>query len=440
MGSNVPLRVTRNQQLSFLMLFSGLILFIFLQIIRPQDFVPGLIGTRLVLYLMTIILIALLFSPIEKKLFRSPQDKFAGIFFLSMVLSTLAQFWISDIIDVAIQTLKVAVTYYLFIIVIDSEVRFRRAVWSLVVLMAIVALMGVLQYHGYDVTGAGMKWSAFKSVWQIYGTGYFDNPNDLAYSTVLVVPFGLSLIFQAKSFTGRFGGLVITVISLYCIYLTRSRGGLIALAACLFSWAYFWIETPKRKKQMIVFALLGVFAVASVQVGDYREDASAMGRIEAWQEGWQMLKEHPIAGVGVEKFREYHSTDTHNSYVRAAAELGLLGLYSFVGMVSMVFFTIIRIAARPENKRWRFYYAGFGGFIVSYILASLFSTRTYDPILLMCIALVGILGRLSLKNSGEVSTEGVLFPKMTEHLWNRNIFGITIAILISWYLFLRQVW
>jgi len=389
---------------------------------------------------MAIMLTALLFNPIEKKLFRSPQDKYAGMFFISMVLSTLAQFWISNTINVAIQTLKVAATYYLFIIILDSEVRFKRAVWSLVVLMTIVALMGVLQYHGYDITGAGMGWSAFKSVWQIYGTGYFNNPNDLAYSTVLVVPFGLGLIFQAKGFAGRFGGLVITVISLYCIYLTRSRGGLVALAACLFSWAYFWIENPKRKKQMIVFALLAVFAVASVQAGNYREDRSAMGRIEAWQEGWQMLKNHPIAGVGFEQFREHHSIDTHNSYVRAAAELGLVGLYSYVGMVSMVLFTIIRIAARPENKRWRFYYAGFGGFVVSYLLASLFSTRTYDPILLMCIALVGILGRFSLKNSGEVSTEGVLFPKMTAHLWNKNIFGITIAILISWYLFLRQVY
>ena len=206
------------------MLFYGLLLFIFLQIIRPQDFVPGLMGMRLVLYLMVILLSALLFSPIEKKLFRSPQDKYAGMFLIAIVLSSVTSFWISQIADTAITELKNALIYYFIIIVINDEIKFRRAVWTMVALMGIVALMGVLQYHGYDITGAGMKWQPSKLVWQIYGIGNFDNPNDLAYSTVLVVPFGLGLLFQAKGFAGRLGGLALVIISIYCIYLPGLEG------------------------------------------------------------------------------------------------------------------------------------------------------------------------------------------------------------------------
>ena len=191
---------------------------------------------------------------------------------------------------------------------------------------------------------------------------------------------------------------------------------------------------------MLVFAVLGVLAVATIQAAGYREDDSAMGRVEAWADGWNMLKSHPIIGVGKDQFREHHIRDSHNSYVRAGAELGLVGLYAFVAMIYMVGVTIVKVQSQPENKRWRHYYAGFGGFFMSYIGASVFSTRTYDLIFLLCVALVGALGRFSLKNTDEVSAEGVLFPSLAAHLWNKNAFGLTIAILIAWYLFLRQAW
>jgi putative inorganic carbon (hco3(-)) transporter len=421
------------------MLFFGLLLFIFLQIIRPQDFVPGLQGTRLVLYLMVTLLIGLLFSPLEKKLFRSPHDKYAGVFFVAIVLSTLSLLWLPYITDTAIATMKIALIYYFIVIVVDSEDRFKKTVWTMVILMGLVALMGVLQYHGYDITGAGMGFAADKGVWQIKGIGNFDNPNDLAYAVVLVVPFALGSLFQTKGFLGRFFAVALLIVSAYCIYLTKSRGGQIALAASLASWVYFWISNPKRKHQLIVIAITGVIAVAVVQAAGYREDESAMGRVDAWAEGWDLLKSNPIIGVGKGQFIEHHKRDTHSSYVRAGAELGLLGLYAFIGMIYAVGLTILTVQKQTGDKKWRSYDAGFGAFFVSYIVASAFSTRTYDLIFLICVALVGTLGRLSLKNTDEVK-EGVLFPAETARIWNKNIFGMTMAVLILWYIFLRQVW
>jgi len=422
------------------MLFFGLCFFIFLQIIRPQDFVPGLQGVRLVLYLMIALLIGLLFSPTEKKFLRSPQDRYAGVFFLSIVFSALSLLWISYIIDTSIDTLKSALIYYSIIIIVNNEERFRTVVWTMVVLMGVVGMMGVLQYYGYDITGAGMGWAADKGVWQIKGIGNFDNPNDLAYSVVLVVPFAMGFIFQSGGILGRLTGVILLATTIYCIYLTRSRGGQIAFAACLFSWVYFWIKSPRRKRQIIIFAITAIMAAAVVQATGYREDESAMGRIEAWSKGWQLLKAHPIIGTGKGQFIEHHKKDTHNSFVRAGAELGLFGLYAYIGMIYAVALTILTIQKEPVDEKWRPYHAGFGAFFVSYIAASALSTRTYDLIFLICVALVGPLGRLTLRDTDEVSPEGVLFPVETAHLWNKNIFGITIAVLILWYIFLRQVW
>jgi putative inorganic carbon (hco3(-)) transporter len=422
------------------MLFFGLLMFIFLQIIRPQDFIPGLQGTRLALYLMVTLLIGLLFSPIEKKLFRSPHDKFAGLFFVAIVLSTLSLFWLSYMVDTAIETMKIALMYFFIVMVLDSEDKLRKTVWTMIILMGVVALMGVLQYYGHDITGAGMIFSADKGIWQIKGIGNFDNANDLAYSVVLVVPFSLGFLFHTKAFLGRLFALTLLIISIYCIYLTKSRGGQVALAASLASWVYFWIKNPKRKRQVIVFAITCVIAVAVMQATGYREDESAMGRVEAWATGWQLLKGNPIIGLGKGQFLEHHKIDTHSSYVRAGTELGLIGLYAFMGMIYAVGLTILNLQKPTVDEKWRPYSAGFGAFFVSYVAASVFSTRTYDLIFLICVALVGTLGRLALSDTDEVSAEGVLFPTQTGSTWNKTVFGITTAVLLAWYLFLRQVW
>jgi len=190
----------------------------------------------------------------------------------------------------------------------------------------------------------------------------------------------------------------------------------------------------------MILAITAVIAIAVTQGTGYRDDESAMGRIEAWGEGWQLLKSNPIIGVGKGQFKEYHKKDTHSSYVRAGSELGLLGLYAFIGMIYSVGLTILNVQKPSVDDKWRPYYAGFGAFFVSFATASAFSTRTYDLIFLISVALVGTLGRFALGNTDEVSAEGLLFPAQTAQLWNKTVFGITIAVVISWYLFLRQVW
>ena len=423
------------------MLFFGLLFFIFLQVIRPQDFVPGLVGVRLVLYTMPLLLVGLLFSPIKKKIFLSPQDKFAGLFICSWAFSMLSTYWLTGIIDEIIDATKILLIYYFLVLTINSEEKFKIAVWTTIMFMFIVGLMGIFQFYGYNITGARMMFLPHKGgVWAINGIGMFDNPNHLAYSIILVIPFALGFLFQTKNFVGRLFGLSFLSLAIYCVYLTRSRGGQIALAACLFSWLYFWTSNPKLKRFMIILAVGGVLAVISAKATGYREDESAMGRIDAWSAGWDMLKNNLITGVGKGNFTEEYKIDSHNSFVRAASELGLVGLYSFVGMIYAVGLTIKRLQEISLDEEWRVYSCGFGSFFVSYVVGSLLATKTYDVIFLMCVAFVGALGRFSLTGTAAVDAEGVLFPEETAHVFNKTIFGLTTAVLVVWYLFLRQVW
>ena len=128
-------------------------------------------------------------------------------------------------------------------------------------------------------------------------------------------------------------------------------------------------------------------------------------------------KKQPHHWCGKNQFREHHKKDTHSSYVRAGAELGLLGLYAFMGMIYTVGLTILNVQKPNVDDKWRPYYAGFGAFFVSYATASIFSTRTYDLIFLICVALVGTLGRLALADTDEVSAKAYFF------LCKQPIFG-----------------
>ena len=118
----------------------------------------------------------------------------------------------------------------------------------------------------------------------------------------------------------------------------------------------------------MLLAITGIIAVGIAQSTGYRQDESAMGRIQAWSKGWQLLKSNPIVGVGKDQFREHYKKDTHSSYVRAGAELGLLGLYALMGMIYAVALTILSMQKLIVDEKWRPYYAGFGAFFVSYLV------------------------------------------------------------------------
>ena len=419
------------------MLNFGLYLLLILIIIRPQDFVPGLRGQPIVFIFMAVLALGWILSPVDKKIFRTSQDKFVGLLFICIIISTISANWISYSVDITVETLKIAFIYFFTVSVLENENKFKTASWVMIGLMTIVALMGILQHFGYDITGAGMSWANDKKVWQIKGIGNFDNPNDLAYSVVLIVPFALGLMIQSKIVIKIFA-ILLLAIAVYCIYLTKSRGGLLALSSSIFVWWYLWVSGKALKRLAVFIMAIGLLGVFAIQTKSYRDDESSMGRVDAWVAGMSMLESHPLIGVGKGQFREYHKRDSHNSYVRAGAELGISGLYAFIGILYFTFYSLFSIKNKKNIDKWKIYYAGYGGFVGAYAVASLFSTRTYDIVFLLIVGFIGVLSSLAQKESVLPNKEISLVE--SKGLWNKHIFALTVITLVVWKLFLVQVW
>jgi len=110
-------------------------------------------------------------------------------------------------------------------------------------------------------------------------------------------------------------------------------------------------------------------------IGHYQQDASAMGRINAWKASFYMANDYPITGVGLDNFMslfQFYAPDpedihvAHNTYLQMLAETGYPGLLIYLVLLGVTFWTLE--TARRKAKFLRIPWAQDGA---RYITASL---------------------------------------------------------------------
>jgi hypothetical protein len=177
---------------------------------------------------------------------------------------------------------------------------------------------------GNDLPVGGEQEEQF---YRLRGQGEINDPNDFGQLLVCVIPL-VFIFWRPKSSLRNFMFVILPVCALlFGAYLTHSRGTLLALVAIA-------LIAARRRIGTIPALLLavGIFvgAMALNFTGGRGISASAgVDRTELWSEGLQILKSHPLFGVGAGKmpdFTDSHHT-AHNSVVVCAAELGMFGLF-----------------------------------------------------------------------------------------------------------------
>jgi hypothetical protein len=164
-------------------------------------------------------------------------------------------------------------------------------------------------------------------LYRLKGLGEIADPNDFGQLTVCVIPL-MFLFWRSKKVLPNIAFVILPVcLLLFGVFLTHSRGALLALTAVAVVAARRRIGTVPA---LLVAGGLFVAAMALHFTGGREISAqSGADRTMLWGEGLQILKTHPLFGVGfgnMADFTEEHLT-AHNSLVVCAAELGLFGLY-----------------------------------------------------------------------------------------------------------------
>ena len=206
-------------------------------------------------------------------------------------------------------------------------------------------------------------------------SGIFDS-NFFAAQLVAAMALGFFMVASVRGWSVRL--LLAAMLTTYVVAfaLTQSRGGLLALGAALLAMVVF---AGRWRPQSIAVALIvvgigvayyGSFAASEVRqrITNVSAEGSA-GRADEWRIGVEMLRDHPVAGVGLGNFSvlepaygiadvdllkpQYvfeNRLETHNTYLQVASELGLVGLGLVLTLVAGTFMAGIGAVRRFDRS------------------------------------------------------------------------------------------
>lgn len=264
----------------------------------------------------------------RSKLFSIPQTYALVGMCVAVFASMLMAGWLGGIPAALFNFIPNAFTFVL--VVLNCRTKRHLQLVTSVLLIASVFTIA----RGYMALHAGNYLSPYligqgndegEAFYRLRGLAFINDPNDFAQLMASLIP--CMFFFWRKGSLPRNLLLILVPVAIliFGMYLTHSRGGMVALLAVV-------LFASRRKIGTIPAAVIaaGLFSVGNVIGWSGGRDVSVeagSGRMEAWAEGIDLLKSHPLFGVGFQRFSEYFFITAHNTVVVCAAELGMFGLF-----------------------------------------------------------------------------------------------------------------
>jgi putative inorganic carbon (hco3(-)) transporter len=300
-------------------------IYLVLLIIRPQEFVPALMGVPILQLLLLICLALWLFS--RDKRIGLPPIVLVGCFLVFAPLTVAANGWWGGVAAAHARLDPIAVIFLVATMAARELSAMRRFMRTIVVCACVLVAYISIQLR----TGMG-PWADMPSYQgRPYYIGIFSDPNDLGQLFIIALAFVVYLLAIKKS---SVSGIVLVLLGAWLIYgviLTNSRGAMLATMAILGleCWRRFGKVAVVVAAVLVVPALLAVTRLSKLSAGE----ESAFDRLQAWYEGIQMLRGSPIFGVGFGNFTNHSVLTAHNSIILPMAELGIPGLTIWLGII-----------------------------------------------------------------------------------------------------------
>lgn len=213
---------------------------------------------------------------------------------------------------------------------------------------------------------------SFLAIYQYY-FGFQNLANYIAAEEI-TNPFVLDYISQKRVFypfitPNALGGYLAMIIPLvltsknrfwlaaplfFALLLTKSIGALLSLFAALTLYLYLQDKLKKRN----VFILLGfltviglVFIARAHLEGKHLQPLFSTGmRLSYWQDTLAIIKTHFFTGVGLGNFNLIFSRYSHNSYLQIWAETGILGIISFLCLITAILKSSLKTLKESPDK------------------------------------------------------------------------------------------
>ncbi|MEA2419547.1 MAG: hypothetical protein QOE60_1753 [Thermoleophilaceae bacterium] len=261
-----------------------------------------------------------------------------------------------------------------------------------------------------------------EEIGRLSGAGGGD-ANEVAASLVAagILAAALTAALRARPIM-RVGAAIAVPLCGFAVFLTLSRGGLIALGASLIAavvmggkhrGAVMAAAVSAAVITVVYFAALAPAAAVERVTGL----GGGTGRVDIWKVGWRMVQDQPLRGIGAGNFpiasihyllepgalqRDDFIVDTpkvaHNTYLGVLAELGLIGFVLFMSVVVFSLVCTVRAAKRAERSGDRMLEILARALFVSLVgllAADFFVSREYSKQLWLLMALCPVMLELS---------------------------------------------
>ena len=308
--------------------FALTLLYLLTAYLGPVTLFGSLAAAHIGMILAALVLLVSLPSLPGSFIFKTPQSlALAGLAF-AVFLSILTTGWAGGAVQVYLEFIPNAFAYFLLCLHCTSKKRLQ-----IVILMLLCVCLFVISRGYYDLQ-RGLTESDYliaqandqgETFSRIKGQDFISDPNDLAQLIVCIVPL-MFFFWRPKKKIRNIAFVIVPVCALlFGAFLTHSRGSILALLAMV-------VVASRRRIGTLPALLLavGLFIAATALHYTGGRDISAdtgAGRMDLWSAGLQLVRSHPLFGVGFNRMAEYSGLTAHNSVVVCAAELGLTGLY-----------------------------------------------------------------------------------------------------------------
>ena len=373
--------------------FNCLIFLTFIMFIAPQAYFTALIPLRLALIAALLSMTAYVASTLSQRnrlTIWGPEVKLIICLVVFAAISIPHSKWRGGSYEVLFDTyLKAVIVFFLIANLLTSERRFHTFLWALAWYSAFNAVSGINAFrHGTFIRGAE----------RIYGGGNSPltaNPNDLALTLNLLIPFVGYLFVSSKSRLQRMATGAILIASVAAVVLTYSRAGAITLLS-IFLW-YVWRRSgPRRIGALIgVSLLIGVIILVGpagysdriASTADFSKDktGSADQRWTLMKEGVRQTFEHPLGvGLGMMALLNVEEdlgwTGVHNTYLEISLELGIIPAILFIVLLVKIFAGMRRIRSLPQAAEGRLALLAEAteGSLVAFAVAAMFHAMAYN--------------------------------------------------------------
>ncbi len=338
------------------------------EVIRPAKLVAG---AALVMLLVETVFARKSFE------FAWPEGFLLLAFLGGAALSSLTALWVRQAVEALSDLMKFTLVYFFIVNCANTERRLRGVMWAMVI-GGLFPAAGALRnyFHGNLVDG--------RAAW----VGIFANPNDLAYSLVILVPLA-AFLAAGLGRIPRLALLSIVMVYIAAIFVTFSRGGAVGLVAVtgLYAWRKKSVVSQGLVVLLVAAGLIfaGRFWTRSEDFSHLNGDVSFRQRLATSQAGLAMFADHPLLGVGLgcsviawplyapEDLYTRTALVTHNTFIQPLAETGLAGFLPFIFFVGFGLYCARKLALGPsgnglanlgtglEISLWGFVFCGLSG-------------------------------------------------------------------------------